>query len=574
MDVSIVSGTYDRLRHLQRMVESVRKDVVPSGLSYEFILVDGGSDDGTLEWCKRQSDVRVIEHGALVGAVKAFNDGFKASTGKYIAILNDDVAIVNDTITRAYKYLEQHPCVAQVAFENRPVADASEVRSRYSRSYGYLYGQCCLTRRWISDVAGWWGDYNHTYGGDGHLSLALWERGWSTVEVEGCAIVDWVVEDRMRKERRTLLSPTGKPHENRDIIGFMNTWNNRLPQPDRWIPASCRPLAQKAVDGTLRTLRFRHCYDGFQMRRGQFESFKKLGPSMQVNDTAEIEAYGRNGFQRRIFEIVDEFKPDIVIFQAHYDNNVRPETVNHLRNSFPGVKWVNYNGDYCVPMEPFHFEMARAVDLQMLISPDLFSTFHRHGAYNVAWLYPAFEPAYSEVARIGEYDREVLFLGNAYGHGRFPEADTRCSAVVALERSGLDFKVYGGGWDRFGIKTVSSGDHDDVRNAQMYARAKITLSINQARHLYGYTSNRQFFACATGCATLVQRFSGMEDIGFADGETCIVWDNIDEMVDKARYYVEHDDEREAIGQRGRSMVLDRHNYDKRVATLIDFLEVP
>lgn len=69
--ISAVTGTYNRLALLQKMVTSVRQSV--GGLLYEIILVDGGSTDGTLEWCRQQSDVMLIEQGKLLGAVEAFN---------------------------------------------------------------------------------------------------------------------------------------------------------------------------------------------------------------------------------------------------------------------------------------------------------------------------------------------------------------------------------------------------------------------------------------------------------------------------------------------------------------------
>ena len=75
IDVSIVSGTFNRLPYLKRMIESGRKAMRPAGhvhafegVTWEFVIVDGGSTDGTLDWLRSQADVRVIEHGRLLGA--------------------------------------------------------------------------------------------------------------------------------------------------------------------------------------------------------------------------------------------------------------------------------------------------------------------------------------------------------------------------------------------------------------------------------------------------------------------------------------------------------------------------
>ena len=56
IEISIVTGTYNRLKLLNNMVKSVRKSI-GTGVPYEIIIVDGGSKDGTIQWCKDQSDV-------------------------------------------------------------------------------------------------------------------------------------------------------------------------------------------------------------------------------------------------------------------------------------------------------------------------------------------------------------------------------------------------------------------------------------------------------------------------------------------------------------------------------------
>ena len=47
-DVSVVIGTYNRLRFLRATLESVREEL--AGVSHEIIVIDGGSDDGTIAW--------------------------------------------------------------------------------------------------------------------------------------------------------------------------------------------------------------------------------------------------------------------------------------------------------------------------------------------------------------------------------------------------------------------------------------------------------------------------------------------------------------------------------------------
>ena len=108
VDVSIVSGTYNRIAWLQKMVASVRSSIGKDhyGLNYEVVLTDGGSIDGTQRWCDEQSDIRLIQHTELLGAVKAFNDGAFAATGQYVIMANDDIEFLDDSIFRAWLYMQ------------------------------------------------------------------------------------------------------------------------------------------------------------------------------------------------------------------------------------------------------------------------------------------------------------------------------------------------------------------------------------------------------------------------------------------------------------------------------------
>src|SRR5882672_1722124 len=98
--ISLVSGTYNRLPMLTEMVQSFRDNLLP-GIQYEIVLVDGGSTDGTIEWAKNQTDVRLIEDGALLGAISAFTRGSFEAQGKYILLSNDDITFRSKSILPA-----------------------------------------------------------------------------------------------------------------------------------------------------------------------------------------------------------------------------------------------------------------------------------------------------------------------------------------------------------------------------------------------------------------------------------------------------------------------------------------
>ena len=55
---------------------------------------------------------------------------------------------------------------------------------------------------------------------------------------------------------------------------------------------------------------------------------------------------------------------------------------------------------------------------------------------------------------------------------------------------------------------------------------------------------------------------------FEDGKHCVFYRSIDEAVDKARYYLKHDAEREKIARAGFEEVMAKHTIDHRVDVLM------
>ncbi len=138
--ISLVSGTYNRLPMLREMVQSFRDNLLP-GIQYEVVLVDGGSNDGTIEWAKSQFDVRLIEDGALLGAISAFTRGAQAAQGKYVLLANDDVAFRRNSIVPAIVHLESNMKCGAVAFaDNRPVANYTKRDYKVLQMEGNLNG--------------------------------------------------------------------------------------------------------------------------------------------------------------------------------------------------------------------------------------------------------------------------------------------------------------------------------------------------------------------------------------------------------------------------------------------------
>lgn len=572
--VSVVSGTINRLSLLKRMVGSVRDSV--GDLPYEIILVDNESTDGTQEWCREQEDIVFIQHGPPTGSISAFTLGFDAARGDYVVIMNDDIIIHGDTICRAYDYLQSHPRVGQVAFhhdyQNRGAAQRGS--PIVQGMYGYIYGQCCMTPRWLGDLVGWWqdeGEMTH-YGGDTRLALRIWELGYEVHPVDGCSVIDYeVVDDTRKKFSHEPREKSGGVHP--DLIKFRHVWRNRMPDRDEWIAAPVNNVLDKAARGTLRTLQLKAMmHSSHKMRRGLINEFAKFGPVHIVNKARIVDSVGRIGYNEAVKEIVRDFEPDLVMLQSQREHNsLYPYTVREMQQNHPDTFFFNWDCDTHYPLTKYHFDIAHACHAQFVVTPSIIPRYDDAGVNNVGWWPVGIEQEYIEQGRLVPNGPDVVFMGARYGEGMFPEAETRRDAVIKLSESDLNLALYGNGWNHVGLKARYTGEQH-AENARIYARSKMALSISQTADHWGYTSDRLYNICATGCPALVHRFNGMEEHGYVDGKTCIVWSTFDEMIDKAKHYLEHDNERERIGQAGMKVTLKRHTWRSRVASLFCMLE--
>lgn len=92
--ISFVTPLFNCLAHTQAMVESLRA-TIPFWISYEIILVDDGSTDGTREWLAGLGEpFRVILNERNEGYAAATNRGAAAARGKVLALLNNDLVLL------------------------------------------------------------------------------------------------------------------------------------------------------------------------------------------------------------------------------------------------------------------------------------------------------------------------------------------------------------------------------------------------------------------------------------------------------------------------------------------------
>ena len=98
LDVSIILVNYNTMQMTRDCIKSIKK--YTCGCSYEIILVDNASTDGSNEFFSLVKDIKYIYNDSNVGFGRANNIGLKYAKGEFVLCLNTDTLLVEDSISK------------------------------------------------------------------------------------------------------------------------------------------------------------------------------------------------------------------------------------------------------------------------------------------------------------------------------------------------------------------------------------------------------------------------------------------------------------------------------------------
>lgn len=178
--ISITTPCYNSAATIERTIKSV---LAQEFKNYEYIIVDGGSTDGTLDIICRYEP---LFEGRMKwksepdkGLYDAFNKGIERSSGLYCWNVNSDDFIAPDALLVLFRYIENHP--------ECPVISGG---MHYITSSGELIRDCISNPK--SEVF----NYKHNGMGVNHpatvVPKVVYDRyGAYDIRFKICADIDW-----------------------------------------------------------------------------------------------------------------------------------------------------------------------------------------------------------------------------------------------------------------------------------------------------------------------------------------------------------------------------------------------
>jgi glycosyltransferase involved in cell wall biosynthesis len=144
VEVSVVFPAYNEVNYLEPAVEKTAQTLEEFTRSFELIIAEDGSTDGTAErseeLAKRYAFVKHIHGEKRLGRGTALNNAFKQSSGRILAYMDVDLATNIEQLKSLIKAVEEEGF--DFAVGSRLLSESKVERSRTrqiaSKSYNFL----------------------------------------------------------------------------------------------------------------------------------------------------------------------------------------------------------------------------------------------------------------------------------------------------------------------------------------------------------------------------------------------------------------------------------------------------
>jgi glycosyltransferase involved in cell wall biosynthesis len=181
--VSIVTPSLNQGRFIEATIGSVLSQDYPH---IEYIVVDGGSTDGTLEVLRRYGGRLQWISEPDGGQAQAINKGFRLTRGEIVAWLNSDDTYLPGAVSAAVEHLTTHPACAMVYGEGYLIDEQGAAIRRFPATepfdlwklvyvIDFILQQTTFFRRAALDVVGYLDEDLH-WGLDWDLFIRLGKR--------------------------------------------------------------------------------------------------------------------------------------------------------------------------------------------------------------------------------------------------------------------------------------------------------------------------------------------------------------------------------------------------------------
>jgi hypothetical protein len=193
----------------------------------------------------------------------------------------------------------------------------------------------------------------------------------------------------------------------------------------------------------------------------------------------------------------------------------------------------------------YRLELAKKSDVVFVFHKRGYEDFIRDGIKDPVWVLPCYDPMAYPKFNLAYKPYDVGFVGNINSQNR----------LDALDRMFGEFPNFYFGWKRRFEEA-----------ARKYAESKICFNIAW----FDDINMRNFEVLGSGGFLLTNDIPSIHEV-FEDGKHLVLYKDLDDAVEKARYYLKHEDERNRIAEAGYNHVLKNHTIFNRAKQIFEVI---
>jgi spore maturation protein CgeB len=280
-----------------------------------------------------------------------------------------------------------------------------------------------------------------------------------------------------------------------------------------------------------------------------FHSLLHLGYRVIKFDFVDLtERFGRTIMNKMLYEVALRYNPDLV-FTALYTDQFDQETLKRIASE---LKITTFNW--------FFDDVWR------------FDTYSRYWAHCFTWVATTDKPTIQKYRDIGytnvihtqyacnhflykklplEKIYDVTFIGQPHGD--------RKEIISKLKVANIKVQVWGQGWPE--------GRVSQAEMIRIFNQSKINLNLSKTSlGTVDQIKGRDFEIPGCGGFLITGYSDDIHDY-YKLNDEIVCYKDFDELLDKIRFYLQHDSIREKIAQAGYERTLREHTYEKRFSTI-------
>lgn len=285
-------------------------------------------------------------------------------------------------------------------------------------------------------------------------------------------------------------------------------------------------------------------------------TLKKIFPSLLTFDTKEnYFQEGKEKMNKNFLELIKKENPDCLIM-AFFNDEFYLETLDKIKKINKNIKTVIISCDEDLKYDDFYRFISLFFDYKIISQKQILPEYKKDGFGNL------FQHLDFNTFNLGpiktEKKYDVTFIGR-------PKAD-RAEMIEYLVDNGINFALFGWDWyDHPKLKDVYKGFLNAEDYNKVINESKINLCFTKAGYqeesgLYNL-KGKLFEVAECKSFQLVEYFKPLLKF-FEEKKEIITFKTKEELLEKIRYYLKNEREREEIAKRAYKKINKKYNREK------------